>query len=72
MVDEKKQRGHLPKEHCANLGGAGGDPIMIENAVRMLLKAERPIVIGGSGIYWSQASEELKEFVELLRIPIHT
>jgi acetolactate synthase-1/2/3 large subunit len=70
--DEKNQIGYLPKEQCADLGKAGGDPAMIEKAVRMLLKAERPIVVGGDGIFWSKASEELKEFVELLRIPVHT
>ncbi|MFC2016308.1 thiamine pyrophosphate-binding protein [Chloroflexota bacterium] len=71
-VDESVQRGYLPKERCADLGGGGGDPVMVEKAVRMLLEAERPVVIGGDGIHYSKAQEELKEFVELLRIPVHT
>jgi len=70
--DEEKQHGYLPKERCAELGKAEGDPILVEKAVRMLMKAKRPAVIGGDGIYWSGASEELKEFVELLSIPVHT
>ena len=71
-VDEKTQKGYLPLERSAPMPKAQGDPAMIEKAVRMLLEAERPIVVGGEGIYWSQASEELREFVELLRIPVHT
>ncbi len=30
------------------------------------------VIIGGDGIYWSDASEELREFVELLDIPVLT
>jgi acetolactate synthase-1/2/3 large subunit len=45
---------------------------MVEKSVRMLLEAKKPVVIGGDGIYWSKASAELKEFVELLGIPVYT
>ncbi len=70
--NEEEQFGYIPKERCAELGKAEGDPVVVEKAVRMLMQAERPVVIGGDGIYWSEASEELKEFVELLNIPVHT
>lgn len=48
------------------------DPTAVERAVTMLLKAERPVIIGGDGLHWSDASEELKELVELLQIPVQT
>lgn len=70
--EEETQTGYLPSERSAELCKAEADPAVVEKIVRMLLEAERPIVIGGNGIYWSGASEELKEFVELLNIPVHT
>ncbi len=70
--DEEKQEGYIPRENRARVGRAEGDPVLVEKAVRMLLKAKRPVIIGGDGIYWSGASEELKEFVELLGIPVIT
>jgi len=46
-----------------------GDPKMVSRAVDLLLKAERPLIIGGTGLWWSQADAELHEFVELTGIP---
>jgi len=70
--DEDSLRGYLPHGVCASPSRPAGDPQMVEKAVRMLLEAKKPVVIGGDGIYWSNASEELKEFVELLNIPVLT
>ncbi len=69
VKDGSQQLGYLAKESSAPVDKAA-DPAMIEKAVRMLLEAERPMVIGGNGVWYSQATEELKEFVELLRIPV--
>lgn len=49
-----------------------GDPESVEQAVKLLLAAERPVIAGGEDIFWSQASDELKEFVELTQIPVIT
>ena len=70
--DENSLRGYLPHGVCAPPSRPAGDPQMVEKAVRMLLEAKKPVVVGGDGIYWSNASEELKEFVELLQIPVLT
>lgn len=51
---------------------AQGDPAAVERAVKLLLQAERPVVIAGEGIHWCDAAAELKELVELLNIPVHT
>jgi len=49
-----------------------GDPVMVERAIAMLKQAQRPIVLTGTGVFWSGAMEELKEFVELGGIPFYT
>ena len=47
-----------------------GDPTLVKEAVDLLLGAERPLVIAGSGVWWSQAAKELQEFIELTKIPL--
>ncbi|MHA1581709.1 MAG: hypothetical protein ACTSYM_04325 [Candidatus Baldrarchaeia archaeon] len=47
-----------------------GDPILIKKAAEMLLNAEKPLILAGSGVYWSGASEELIKFAEFTQIPV--
>jgi acetolactate synthase-1/2/3 large subunit len=49
-----------------------GDPALIDDALRLLARAERPLIITGSGILWSAAEAELQQFVELAGIPFYT
>jgi len=48
------------------------DADSVEKAVKILLAAERPVIAGGESIFFSHAEDELKEFVELTRIPVIT
>ncbi len=50
----------------------GGDPELIKEAAEILAKAERPIVIAGTGTFWSQSGPEFQEFVEKTNIPFFT
>lgn len=45
---------------------------LIEKALALLRQAERPVLITGSGAWWSQAGYELEQFVEITRIPLFT
>src|SRR5208337_3279764 len=51
------------------LSGPYADPAQVAEAVDLLLDAERPLVIYGSGIIWSGAHNELLKFVETAGIP---
>jgi acetolactate synthase-1/2/3 large subunit len=48
---------------------ASGD---VERALALLRKAERPVVIAGSGLWWSQADGELAAFLRKTRIPYYS
>ena len=48
------------------------DPDAIREAVKLLLKAERPIIRAGQGILYAHASAELTEVAELLAAPVMT
>src|SRR5919197_508275 len=49
-----------------------GDPALVDDAIRLLNQAERPVVITGSGILWSAAEAELQEFLEQAGLPFYT
>jgi acetolactate synthase I/II/III large subunit len=51
---------------------SGADPQSIERAIEILLAAKRPLIAAGDGIFWSGAAAELREFVELTKIPVYT
>ena len=44
----------------------------VAEAVALLARASKPIVVSGSGILWSEASRELQRFVERTGIPFYT
>ncbi len=49
-----------------------GDSDAIKEAVKTLADADRPIILAGSGVWWSEAWEELREFVNRTGIPFYT
>lgn len=44
----------------------------IEKIVRLLEQAERPVVISGSGVIWSDASTQLQDLVNGFGVPFYT
>ena len=51
---------------------AHGDPAAITEAIALLSRAERPLIIAGSGVWWSDAGAALQSFVETAGIPFYT
>jgi thiamine pyrophosphate-dependent acetolactate synthase large subunit-like protein len=49
-----------------------GDPALIEQAVKMLERSSRPVVLSGSGVLWSDGVEPLRKWVETTGMPIYT
>src|SRR5438067_5612498 len=59
-------------DHCLVRARPRGDPALVDDAIRLLNQAERPLVLTGSGILWSAAEAELQQFVERAGIPFYT
>ena len=57
-------------ENSYSEADGGGSPSRISEAVELLMKAERPIVMAGNGLFWARADQELRDFVELTGIPV--
>jgi thiamine pyrophosphate-dependent acetolactate synthase large subunit-like protein len=49
-----------------------GDPGAVSEAIALLAKAERPLILGGSGVWWSDAAATFQAFVEATGIPFYT
>ncbi|HTO10915.1 MAG TPA: thiamine pyrophosphate-binding protein [Candidatus Binatia bacterium] len=49
-----------------------GDPDAVREAIALLARAERPVIIAGSGVWWSDGARELQTFVEATGIPFYT
>ena len=49
-----------------------GDPADVKAVVKALIAAKSPVVRAGQGVLWANAWDELREFAELLQIPVFT
>jgi acetolactate synthase-1/2/3 large subunit len=68
--DETKQR-RGAKIYDTDAIRSQGDPRSIEKTAELLFSAQRPLIAGGDGIFWSDAQEELKELAELTSTPVY-
>jgi len=48
------------------------DPRDVEQAARVLVEAERPVIYAGQGVHYARAWEPLRELAELLEAPVTT
>jgi acetolactate synthase-1/2/3 large subunit len=51
---------------------SAGDPAAIERALEALARAERPLIVAGDGVFWSDAAPELRALAARLGIPVYT
>lgn len=49
-----------------------GDPAAVKEAVALLAKAERPLILGGSGVWWSDGAAAFRALVDATGIPFYT
>ena len=49
-----------------------GDPGAVKEAIALLARSSRPLIIGGSGVWWSDAAAAFRQFVEATGIPFYT
>ncbi len=51
---------------------SAGDPATIDRVLEALARAERPLLVAGDGVFWSDAAAELRALAEHLQIPVYT
>lgn len=68
-VEEEKVE---PAPRATRLERAEAAADGVKEAVDLLARAERPVVVAGGGVHWSQAGSDLRELVERTNIPFYT
>jgi acetolactate synthase-1/2/3 large subunit len=51
-------------------GPQGPDPESVERFAALLGRAQRPLVLAGSGVYWDEAAADLRHFAERAGVPV--
>ncbi len=49
-----------------------GDEGAVKEAIALLKKAQRPVILGGSGVWWSDGAKAFRAFVDATGIPFYT
>jgi len=62
--------GELFDERVWHVARAVPDPAALERAAALLRSANRPLIVAGGGVIYSEASEMLREFAESTGIPV--
>jgi len=68
-VDESRV---VPRPSLKEMSIPSPDSRSIDRTVELLRNARKPILLTGSGIFWSGAGEEMRRFVEATGIPFFT
>ncbi len=64
---------HIPSpEQYRHKIQPGIDPDSVQQALDMLLSAEKPVIISGGGVMMAEGWDELREFAEKFKIPVMT
>ncbi len=66
---EAGEGSYVPPEYPLR---SSGDPERIQKAAALLARAKRPLLVVGGGAVSSRAFEEVKEFAELMNLPVMT
>ena len=69
MVEEEKA---IKPARAAKRSRPHADPGIVKEAIEVLVKAERPIIVAGGGAFFSGAAPELEQFVDITNIPFYT
>jgi acetolactate synthase-1/2/3 large subunit len=74
LIDEMTMTAQLPELHEIHVPRfrVHPDPAAISGAVERLLRASRPVIVAGGGTKASGAAPMLREFAELLGLPVAT
>ncbi|MFX1563198.1 MAG: thiamine pyrophosphate-binding protein [Promethearchaeota archaeon] len=66
----KSEKASFSFTSSSRLERAQGDPSLVKKAVELLSKAQRPVIIAGSGVYWSGACKKLVKVARLFSAPV--
>ncbi|HEY1353854.1 MAG TPA: acetolactate synthase [Ktedonobacteraceae bacterium] len=52
-------------------GRIAPDPVMLEQAAALLERAQRPVIMAGTSVWWCEAADPLRQLAERLNAPVY-
>lgn len=62
----------IPPIGAPGLQRPAADRCAVEEAVKLLRSAIRPVILAGSGVWWSRAESALRKFAERTQLPVYS
>ncbi len=72
LYGEVNEEDAAPPSRAENRARPAGDEDAIRETIKLLRESSRPVLLAGGGVWWSQAWEEMREFVDRAGIPFYT
>lgn len=67
----ERQRKYLASGAAPDPILTAGDPARVERVAELVLAAQRPVIVVGDGIYWSDGADSLDAFARMMQIPVN-
>ncbi|MCH8870539.1 MAG: thiamine pyrophosphate-binding protein [Chloroflexi bacterium] len=72
LYEEIEESDAIAPTRAAKKSVPSGDPAAVKEAIDMLAAAEKPIIFGGGGVFFSGGAPELEKLVDLTSTPFYT
>ncbi|MCH9038158.1 MAG: thiamine pyrophosphate-binding protein [Chloroflexi bacterium] len=72
LYEEIEESDAIAPTRAAKKSVPSGDPAAVKEAIDMLAAAEKPIIFGGGGVFFSGGAPELERLVDLTSTPFYT
>jgi acetolactate synthase-1/2/3 large subunit len=66
------QRKYVPAGAAPTMPLAAADPRLVRKIAELLLGAQRPVIVAGDGVYWSDGMTELRELATVMQVPTNS
>lgn len=63
------QRKYVPSLGLPTIPATQADPVRVDEVAAILANAQRPLIVAGDGVYWSDGCNELVALAEMLNAP---
>jgi acetolactate synthase I/II/III large subunit len=70
--DDVARQRHGARVYPPDALRSAADPAAIDRVLEAVARAERPLIVAGDGVFWSDAAAELRALAEQLQIPVYT
>lgn len=72
QIEGGPQRKYHPLHEAPKAPMSAADPALVQRIADLVMQAERPIIVAGDGVYWTNGMADLQAFATLMQIPTNS